>query len=400
MMRSSAAQLALQSDASAGKRPTVCQVLHSLNVGGAEMLAARLARRLQGRFHFVFACLDELGTLGAELRQEGFAVEVVGRKSGFDLGCVRRLARFVHQQRADVVHAHQYTPFFYCRSPGSLLKRPPVLFNEHGRFHPDLPNRKRMIFNRLFLRRIDRVVAVGNAVKQALVDNEGIPAARIDVIYNGVRLDDFAGDTGHRSRIRRELGLAADAPVAIQVARLDYLKDHSTALRAAERIAKLQPSFRLLLAGEGPERGRIEAEIAQRNLQQHVTLLGLRTDVKQLLAAADVFLLTSISEGIPVTLIEAMGARLPIVSTAVGGVTEVVEHGKTGLLADAGDDAALCDAIVSLLQNDSLRQSLSREGLARARQVFSEEEMHGRYAQYYCQMTGRAGIRTCQEAAA
>ena len=133
-----------------------------------------------------------MGTLGEELRNEGFTVKVLGRRGGVDLACVRRLAAFVRCQRAVVVHAHQYTPFFYARAPGWVGRRPPVAFTEHGRFHPDLPNPKRMIFNRLFLRRQDRVVAVGQAVKQALVMNEAICPRRIEVIYNGVSLDDFA----------------------------------------------------------------------------------------------------------------------------------------------------------------------------------------------------------------
>src|SRR5262245_46586624 len=101
-------------------RAIVCQVLHSMQMGCAEMLAASLARRLSNQFEFVFACLDGLGTLGAQLCEEGFTVEVLGRKNGVDLGCVRRLARFVHDQRVDVIHAHQYTPFFYSRAPGWL----------------------------------------------------------------------------------------------------------------------------------------------------------------------------------------------------------------------------------------------------------------------------------------
>lgn len=376
----------------------ILQTLHSLQVGGAEVLTARLVRRLKDRFHFVFACLDELGTLGQELRDEGFTVEVLGRRTGIDLACVRRLARVAIKHRAEVIHAHQYTPFFYSRAPGWFGRRPPVLFTEHGRAFPDLPNRKRMAFNRLFLRKADCVVAVGKDVKRALVENEGIPSSRIDVIYNGVRLSDFAGEPELRCQIRRELGIATEAPVAIQVARLDYLKDHCTALRSAERVAKTCPQFRLILVGEGPERSKVEAEITKRNLKEHVILLGLRTDVKQLLAAADLFLLTSISEGIPVTLIEAMGARLPIVSTAVGGVTEVVEHAKAGLLTAAGDDGALAEAIISLIRDAALRRSLGNEGYARARQVFSEEEMHRRYAEYYCRIGMQAQGRRRQEA--
>lgn len=372
------------------QRPVVLQVLHSLEVGGAEILATRIARRLQDRYEFVFGCLDGLGTLGHELKQEGFRVEVLGRKPGMDVGCVRKLAKLAQSCRAGLIHAHQYTPFFYSRAPGWMGTRVPVLFTEHGRMHPDLPNRKRMVFNRLFLRSRDRVVAVGEAVKTALIQNEGIPSSKIEVIYNGVRLDDFETDVSLRDRMRAELGLLPHQPVAIQVARLDYLKDHATALRAAARVREQCPDFQLLLVGEGPERGKIEQEIKERNLGNTVRLLGLRSDVRQLLAVADMFLLTSISEGIPVTLIEAMAARLPIVSTKVGGVAEVVIHERNGWLAPAGNDEVLATGIHNILRNPSQAEQMGTAGAERANDLFSEGQMHRSYALIYDHLASRA----------
>lgn len=369
-------------------------------MGGAEVLAARLARRLQSNYRFVFACLDNLGTLGEELRQEGFQVEVIGRRAGFDLQCVRRVAQLVADEKIDLIHAHQYTPFFYSRAPGWLGKRAPVLFTEHGRFHPDLPSRKRMTFNHLFLRRQDRVVAVGEAVKTALIKNEGIPAERIQVIYNGVRLQDFQSSPNTREQLRRELGIGIADPVAIQVARLDYLKDHCTAVRMAERVRRQLPNFRLVLVGEGPERGKIEQEVAARQLQNNVLLLGQRSDIANLLTIADFFLLTSISEGIPVTFIEAMGAGLPIVSTAVGGVAEVVIDQQTGLLAPAGDDESLSKASIPLLESATMRERLGQEGRLRAQSSFTEEAMHAGYADVYQKILLRCTRRTCGAVAA
>jgi len=367
-------------------RPVVLQVLHTLEVGGAEVLAARLARRLQGQYRFAFACLDGLGTLGEELLGEGFPVKVLERKRGIDVGCVRRLARYAADCGAQVIHAHQYTPFFYSRAPGWLGRRLPVLFTEHGRMHPDLPSRKRILFNRTRLRKVDRVVAVGEAVKTALVKNEGIGPERIQVIYNGVRLNDFRADDATRTRMRAELGIAADAPVAIQVARLDYLKDHSTALRAAERVRQQLPAFQLLLVGEGPERPKIESEISKRNLGGNVKLLGRRTDVRELLSVADLFLLTSISEGIPVTLIEAMAARVPVVSTNVGGVGEVVVDGQSGILCRPADDEALAAGVIRLLHHSDEGKAMAAVGAHRAVELFSEEQMHRSYAALYDEM--------------
>jgi len=366
--------------------PTICQVLHSLTVGGAEVLAARIARRLQGQYRFVFACLDDVGTLGEQLRHEGFAVEVVERRPGTDLGCMRRLAGLWRREGASLVHAHQYTPFFYALAARALRRSPPVLFTEHGRWYPDYPRRKRILFNRLMLRTTDRVVGVGESVRQALIRNERIPARRVRVIYNGVDAAAFNGRLVDRAAVRDEIGLPRDDLMIIQVARLDHLKDHPTAIRTLERVVQQDGRARLVLVGEGAELEKIQREIRARGMEGYVRLLGLRSDVARLLHAADLFLLTSISEGIPVTIIEAMAAGLPVVSTDVGGVGEIVRAGRTGLLARRQNDSELAGAIVRLARDPALRRQMGEEGRRRAQETFSEERMHSSYQAMYEEM--------------
>jgi glycosyltransferase involved in cell wall biosynthesis len=285
----------------------------------------------------------------------------------------------------DLVHAHQYTPFFYALLSRWLYRRPPILFTEHGRHQPDYPRRKRMVANRLLLEKRDRVVGVGQAVRDALIANEGIPPERISVLYNGVNLQPF-GSFGDRDAVRKELGIGRDELVLIQVARLDYLKDHLTAIRTVDRVVARRRNTRLVLVGEGPERPLIEQEVKQRGLGDHVRMLGLRKDIPRLVAAADIFLLTSISEGIPLTLIEAMAAGLPIVSTDVGGVAEVVLDGCTGVLAAAKDDARLAEHCLRLAADPELRAELGQHGQRRAVDHFAEPHMHAGYRQLYAEM--------------
>jgi glycosyltransferase involved in cell wall biosynthesis len=360
-------------------------VLHSLDVGGAEVLAARLARRLGGEHRFVFACLDGLGALGEELRAEGVPVHVLGRAPGVDWRCAARLGALLRRERVDVLHSHQYTPFFYSLMGRWLCRRPPVLFTEHGRHHPDYPRRKRMVVNRLLLERRDRVIGVGEAVRQALIHNEGIPAGRVGVVFNGIDLGPFAA-SHDRAAARHELGAGAGELLILQVARLDPLKDHLTALATFQRVLASRPDALLVLAGEGPERPRIEGGVRQLGLADRVRLLGTRADVARLMAAADVFLLTSISEGIPLTLIEAMAAGLPVVSTDVGGVREVIPDGGTGLLAPAGDAEALARHVLHLAERPETVRELGKRGRLRARAVFDEEAMHAAYHRLYEEM--------------
>ncbi len=374
-------------DAATQAAPTrpavVCQVLHSLRVGGAEVLAMRLARRLNASYRFVFACLDEVGTLGEELRAEGFDVRMLGRSPGVDWRCTRRLAALYRSERVDLVHAHQYTPFFYsvaARLPG---RRPPVLFTEHGRWYPDFPRPKRIVANRLLLGRRDRVVGVGESVRQALIRNEGLPARRVGVIYNGVDLAAFSPAAPDRAAIRREMGVGPDDLLILQVARLDALKDHATAIRTLARVVRRRADAKLVLVGEGPEESTIRGLARREGVEDNVRLLGLRTDVARLVPAADLFLLTSVSEGIPVTLIEAMAAGIPVVSTRVGGVGEVVADGSTGLLAPSGDDCALAEHVLRLAGDPALRARMGELGRGRAAEMFSEAKMHAEYRRLY-----------------
>jgi len=364
-------------------KPTICQLVHSLRVGGAEVLVAQLARATLPFYRVVLACLDELGGLGEQLRQEGFPIEILGRRSGLDWRCSLRLTGFLRRHQVSVIHAHQYTPFFYGITARLLYPRPAILFTEHGRHFPDYPRRKRMLFNRLMLRRRDRVVGVGQAVRQALIQNEGISPHRVSVVYNGIDFQRYYSDGEERAAVRKELGLEPDDFVILQVARMDYLKDHATAIRTIARLASPCPQVKLLLAGEGPELEKVQGQVHQLNVSPHVRFLGLRKDVPRLLAAADLFLLTSISEGIPLTVIEAMAAGLPVVATRVGGMGEVVQEGTTGLLASSGDDAGLADHVLKLIADPALRCRMGEHGRQRVHRVFSQEQMLAGYMKLY-----------------
>lgn len=373
---------------------TICQVLHSLGIGGAEVLAAEIARRLSSRYRFVFACLDSLGPLGEQLVRDGFRVEVLQRQPGLDWRCAFRLAKFQREERVTITHAHQYTPFFQALLGRLSYRRPPIVFTEHGRHYPDQRSSKRVLFNRSLIRGDDRFFGVGHAVCSALVGNEGLPERRVECIYNGVNLQPFAevaNNESLRSEVRRELGLVPNEFVTLQVARLNPLKDHLTALRAIERLSQRGVKARLVLAGDGEERPKIEAFIAEHNLQDRVLLLGARRDVPRLMAAADVFLLSSISEGIPLTFIEAMAAQLPIVATDVGGCAEVVLQHETGLLAPAQDDATLAEHLENLQRDAHRRRQFGLAGSQRAFESFSLDRMLDDYCDVYDGFT--SGVR-------
>lgn len=388
------------------ERPVICQVVHALGVGGAEILVDQIVRRLSDRYRCVVATLDAVGELGERLASDGWPVCFLGRDAGIDLKCARRLQQFCERERVDILHAHQYTPFLQSMLSRGVTGDRPVVFTEHGRHVPDCPGRKRVLANRLLLRRRDRLIACGGAVRDALIQNEGLPADRVEVIYNGVDLAALSQPSATaRTAIRDEFGFGADDYVAVQIARLHPLKDHRTALRAIDRLRQLVPATRLLLAGDGDERSAIEATVRELGLQDHVRLAGTRSDIADLLQAADVFLLTSLSEGIPLTVIEAMAAERPVVSTDAGGLPEMIRAGDNGILTAIGDAEGLARALQQLHADPARRHRMGRNAQRTAQERFALDRMLQAYADVYddvlaaMQPRWKRGIRTAEHKA-
>lgn len=370
-------------------RPKVAHLVHDLSVGGAELLAANIARTLRGGFDFSFLCTDQEGPLADQLRSEGFSVHILHRRPGIDWRCIFRLRRLLAELRFDLLHAHQYTQFFLAAMARRQSRPTPILFTEHGRHFPDVVSGKRRLCNRLLLRKCDRVVGVGEAVRDALVNQEGLPSGRVEVVYNGVP-ENIAGESGDRRAARRELQVTDDNILVMQVSRLDSLKDHQTALRAFAEMHAADPRARLVLVGDGPERSRLESIVRELNLSTAVQLLGTRHDVARLWQAADIGLLTSISEGIPLTVLEAMSAGVPVVATRVGGVAEIIVGELTGMLSPARDTHDLAQHLLRLAADPKLRSRMGQAGLQRVRKRFSFDAMTAQYDRLYRSM----GVRS------
>ena len=373
------------------RRPVIAHILHRLDRAGAEVLAAALARDLRGRFGFVFLCLDGLGELAEDLGEDGFVVEALGRQPGLDRALARRLRGRLAHHRVDLIHAHQYTPFFYSAMARGIFTRhlpgARVLFTEHGRHVPDTTSLKRRLANKALLKKTDRVTAVSRFVKDALIKNEGLPADRIDVVYNGIAPGIEPSEEA-RNAAREQLSIVDDRPVVMQVARFHPVKDHATALRAWSIVQAQMPTALLVLVGDGPERGNLEALTEQLGLQDAVQFTGPVNNARQLIPAADLCMLSSLSEGLSVTLLEAMAAGKPVVATDVGGNPEAVFNGETGLLAPSRDPEALAGCILQLLPNAPYTaRTLGQAGRERLLTRFTAERMHTEYAKHYTELT-------------
>lgn len=362
-------------------------VLHALDVAGAEVLVTEMVRQLETRIVPTIFCLDAIGRMGQALIERGVPVVALGRRPGWDWRVAWRLARELRTRRIDVIHAHQYTPFFYAALARALaVTNARLIFTEHGRHYPDLVSPSRRLANHLVFDRLaDAVTAVCGFSARSLAEQDGFAPERIEVIGNGIDAERY-GRAGDRACVLRQLGLDPSRRYVGTIARLHPVKDHETLLRAFPAVAAVVSDVDLLVVGDGPLREHLEQLTSTLGLDGRVRFLGVRSDVPAILSGLDVFALSSLSEASSITLLEAMASGVPVVATDVGGNPEIIRHGVEGLLVGRGDVTALGDAIIRVLSEPVVAGAMGAAGRARARATFCLDETVERYYGLYARV--------------
>jgi glycosyltransferase involved in cell wall biosynthesis len=287
------------------------------------------------------------------------------RRGRFDPRILPDLASLARARGARVLHVHGYAAADFgrlaARAAGARL-----VLHEHFA-DPRLPAYQAAA-DWLLRGRTDGAIAVSRSTREFLVRQRFVPEDRVRLIWNGAPLDEFAPVPPPRAlRVRRELGLPDDALVVGTVGRLNAQKGHRFLLDAAARLLPRRPGARVLIAGDGDLMADLRAQAAALGLTDRVVFAGHRTDVPDLLGALDVFCISSLYEGTPLALFEAMASGKAIVSTSVDGCREVLEDGVTGVLVPPADAAALADGLERVLADEALRAALSRQALAASR---------------------------------
>lgn len=354
----------------------VVQLVLSLDVGGLEMMVLDFVRHAsRSRFRHEVVCLRGLGELGGRFAEEGITVTALHAQGRLD-GLVR-LASELRRTRPDVVHTHNANPHWYAALARQGAGIPVLVHTKHGR---SLGNLRRHVWaNRWASWASEAVVPVCEDAADEVRGRERVPADKVVIIHNGIELGRFQAA---RSCARPPLR-------AISVARLNRIKDQRTLLLAVRQVVDAQPGFRLDLVGDGPERPAIDRLRSELGLEDSVRVLGYRDDVAPLLAEADFFVLTSTSEGLALTLLEAMASGLPVIATDVGGNHEIVVHGQTGFLVPPRSPAAVAEAVRHLLADPDRAIAMGRAGRLRAEQSFDVRTMVARYESLYEKLLSR-----------
>jgi glycosyltransferase involved in cell wall biosynthesis len=363
--------------------------------GGAERLALRIATSLDpDRFESTL-CVSRWPVANGsspsadqaldELRNAGVRFLPLRRKRGIpELTPWLRLGRFLRRQRIDLLHTHKFGSNAWGTMTGRIARVPVVLAHEHTWSYAGNPLRC-FLDRELVSRAADRFIAVSREDQRRMIEIERIDASR--TLFLPIGITPTSRTLGHD--VRAELGIPSDAPVIGVVGNLRPQKAHHVLVRAAAVLVREWPGVQILIVGDGSERAHVEQLVRELALEPSVRFLGYRDDVPEVLAAIDIAVCCSDFEGSPVAMLEYMEAALPVVSTAVGGVPDLIEQGVHGLLVPPGDPNALAGALDELLRDPQRAHAMGERGQERRRAEFDFDTMIGRLEDLYCDLLGK-----------
>ncbi|GFO66553.1 glycosyl transferase family 1 [Geomonas limicola] len=361
----------------------VLHVILTLGVGGAEQLVYRMALAGPRDQRPAVCCLLFLGELGERLKKDGGKVYCRNHQGGIDLGIVRWLREIIVAERIEVVHAHTYTPLFYSVPAVLGMSGVQVVYTEHGRLYPERSSWKQRLVSPLLAAGTRHLVTISESTARAMHRYDNFPFRRIRVIHNGISLEHVRGRAVDLGAKRSELGIGARTRVVGTACRIEEIKNLPMMLHAFQRVVEQVPDSCLLVAGKGSREQELR-ELAQLlGIGTQVKFLGLRDDLAEIYPLMNVFLLSSLTEGISVTLLESMAAGVPAVATAVGGNPEVVLEGETGFLVPLHDDALMAERILYLLRDPQLAAGFGARARVRVLEEFSFDRMLQRYQELY-----------------
>jgi glycosyltransferase involved in cell wall biosynthesis len=338
----------------------VLYLSHAFMVGGAEEMVLNLVRHLPTRFAPAVACINQAGPIGEEIRRTGVPFSVMGLTPGlsrpFD---VLRLRDALQTLAPTIVHTFLLTGSLYGRFAAMMTGVPIVIGTEVNIYEKKQPLHARL--ERWLMKGTDAVIASAESVKEHYIAQVGAAADKVDVIYNAV---DFAQlqTTMTRDEFRQSIGVPLNVPAAGIIARLTEQKAHRVLFESMAQPALA--ALHLVVVGDGELRADLRSRADALGIAGRVHFLGARRDLGNILAAVDIFAMPSYWEGLPLSMVLAMGAGLPVVASRVAGIPEVVKDGVSGLLVDAGDSAQLTRALATLMNDAAVRARLGEAARA------------------------------------
>jgi len=369
----------------------IAHLIETDGPGGAERVVADLAANLQaaGTYNVVFLPANGEGWLAQQLAGSGVAIEHFRLDAPLSPRCAREIATAFRRHQVEVAHSHEFSMAVYGAWASWLAGVPHVITMHGSRYYAGRLQRRAAL--RAAMAHAHQVVAVSHQLADRLSADLLVRRSRIAMVSNGVR-----HEVASRTTVRNELGLGLDDRLLVAIGNLYPVKGHQVLIDALAMIAGRHPAVHLAIAGRGELADELTARARDLHLAERVHFLGLRSDVAAILAAADVFVQPSLSEGLPLALLEAMFAGRAIVASDVGEVGAALAHGDAGVLVPPGDVSALASALDAVLTNPLRARELGDRARRRADAEYDVSHMVGRYAAIYERAVARSSRRVAR----
>lgn len=368
----------------------VLHLIGSLSPGGAERNLYYLAPYLRdSEFRYAICCLIHRGDFADEIEEQGVPVLELRYRKRYAISAVLKLATLLREKRVTILHTHLFEPGLVGRLAAWLARVPVIITHEHG----NTPWKKwyHTMFERLAIHATDLRIAVSRDIMNLRVEHECTPPSKMRIVSNAVDPGRFEIDAATRRAKRREIDLDSFFVVG-RISRLVESKCHDLLLDAAREVCAKRPDVRFILVGDGPSAPDLERIRESYDLTGKVHFLGRRTDIPELLAAIDLYVITSRWEGLPLALIEAMMSAKPIISTGVGGIPDALSHNEDGILVKPDCKDELVKAILSLIDDPDRMRRLGANARTKAIARYSPEEVLGYLENIYREILSRKGI--------
>jgi len=354
-------------------KTNILVIILSLEIGGMEQLVFDLITNInKNKFNIKVICIHSLGPIAEELKSHGIQVVKIDTMVPlvsflFPYNLIKEIKEF----KADIIHVHSGC-WHKAAMAGWLSGVKKIIYTEHGRYFPE--SNKLVLLDNIFSRITTNVISVSENLATYMHDVIGIREKKITVIINGINVDKFIPSRDSSRLIVRRIGI---------IARLAPVKDIATLIRAMRTVVDAYPDVQLDIVGDGPERASLEELTKELILDASVIFHGFRRDIPEVLSFIDIFVLSSISEGTSITLLEAMAAGKPVVVTNVGGNPAIIEDGVNGFLMPSQDPELMADAIIRLIIERETRRKMGEANIRKVEQQFSIHAMARQYEDCY-----------------
>lgn len=325
------------------------QITHDLAIGGLQQVVVNICKNIdREKFDISVLCLRRGGELVQEVEKLGIKMFILPQPQKTDYFAFLKVAKILRQERIKVIHTHNTQPFIDGVIGAILAGVKRRIHTDHGRIFPD--KRRYMFAERIMAHFVDKVVAVSEDTARKLRQYERIPLKKITIIPNGIDLNLYRRAINKEEK-RRSLGINSTGPVIGTIARLSEEKGITYLLQAMKSIISIYPKATLLIVGDGPLMDDLVRQSLSLAIRKNVLFLGTRRDIPEILRALDIFVLPSLSEGLPMVILEAMAADCPIVASNTGGIPNALRSYKKSLLSIPGNPQNLAEAVNATLQN-------------------------------------------------